>query len=130
MNRKIVLFLAAALFAVLPSRAQSGRSATVSGYITDTGSGETLIGAGVLVEDTSRKTPTGAVTNAYGYYTLTIPCGRVSLQYSYVGYESQAVELDLRRDNTLNILLKPSAQIREATVFAPLAISSVWLETK
>ena len=118
MNRKIVLFITAAFLAVLPSRGQAGRSATVSGYITDTGSGETLIGAGVLVEDASRKTPTGAVTNAYGYYTLTIPCGRVSLQYSYVGYESQAVELDLSRDTTLNILLKPSAEIREATVVA------------
>ena len=118
MNRKVVLLLAAAFLAVLPSRGQSRGSATVSGYITDQGSGETLIGAGVLVEDTSRKTPTGAVTNAYGYYTLTIPCGKVSLQYSYVGYESQAVELDLRRDTTLNILLRPSAEIREATVVA------------
>ncbi len=118
MNKKIVLLLAAVFLAVLPSRGQMGRSATVSGYITDTGSGETLIGAGVLVEDASRKTPTGAVTNAYGYYTLTVPCGRVSLQYSYVGYESQAVELDLQRDTTINILLKPSAEIREATVVA------------
>ena len=118
MNKKIVLLLAAVFLAVLPSRGQTGRSATVSGYITDTGSGETLIGAGVLVEDASRKTPTGAVTNAYGYYTLTVPCGRVSLQYSYVGYESQAVELDLQRDTTINILLKPSAEIREATVVA------------
>jgi len=98
--------------------AQPRGTATVSGYITDGTSGETLIGAGVLVDEAGRKTPTGAVTNAYGYYTLTIPRGMVSLQYSYVGYESQAVELDLRRDTTLNITLNSSAEIREATVVA------------
>ena len=108
----------AAVLAALSAAAQPRGTATVSGYITDAGSGETLIGAGVLVEDASRKNPTGAVTNAYGYYTLTIPRGKVSLQYSYVGYESQAFELDLGRDTTLNITLRPSAEIREATVVA------------
>ena len=102
----------------LSAAAQPRGTATVSGYITDQGSAETLIGAGVLVEEEGRKNPTGAVTNAYGYYTLTIPRGKVSLQYSYVGYESQAIELDLRRDTTISIALRPSAEIREATVVA------------
>ena len=106
------------MLTVLSAMAQPRGTATVSGYITDGTSGETLIGAGVLVDEAGRKTPTGAVTNAYGYYTLTIPRGMVSLQYSYVGYESQAVELDLRRDTTLNITLNSSAEIREATVVA------------
>ncbi len=116
MRRRICLV--AAVLAALSAAAQPRGTATVSGYITDAGSGETLIGAGVLVEEASRKNPTGAVTNAYGYYTLTIPRGKVSLQYSYVGYESQAFEMDLGRDTTLNITLKPSAEIREATVVA------------
>ena len=116
MRRRICLV--AAVLAALSAAAQPRGTATISGYITDVGSGETLIGAGVLVEESARKTPTGAVTNAYGYYTLTIPRGKVSLQYSYVGYESQAFELDLRRDTTFNIALRPSAEIREATVVA------------
>ena len=78
----------------LSAAAQPRGTATVSGYITDQGSA------------------------AYGYYTLTIPRGKVSLQYSYVGYESQAIELDLRRDTTISIALRPSAEIREATVVA------------
>ena len=104
--------------AALSAAAQPRGTATVSGYITDQGSAETLIGAGVLVEEEGRKNPTGAVTNAYGYYTLTIPRGKVSLQYSYVGYESQVIELDLRRDTTISLALRPSAEIREATVVA------------
>ena len=55
--------------------AQPRNTATVSGHITDAESGETLIGAGVLVEGTGRKVQTGAVTNVFGYFTLTIPRG-------------------------------------------------------
>ena len=117
MRRRICL-IAAAVLAAFTAAAQPRGTATVSGYITDGTSGETLIGAGVLVEESARKTPTGAVTNAYGYYTLTIPRGKVALQYSYVGYESVGMELDLQRDTTVNIVLNPSAQIREATVVA------------
>ena len=115
--RRLILLVAATL-AALSAAAQTRSTATVSGYITDQTSGETLIGAGVLVEGSVGKTPTGAVTNPYGYYTLTIPRGKVALQYSYVGYESVGMALDLQRDTTVNIVLTPSAQIKEATVVA------------
>ena len=115
--RKIVILLAA-LLAAVSAAAQSRGTATVSGYITDRTSGETLIGAGVLVEGGGRKVQTGAVTNAYGYYTLTLPKGKTSLQYSYVGYESIVLDMDLLRDTTVNVVLSPSAEIREATVVA------------
>ena len=78
--KKLVVVITFIFLLVWPSRAQRG-TATVSGYITDAESGETLLGAGVLVAD-GAKTPTGAVTNVYGYYTLTIPRGAVTLQYS------------------------------------------------
>ena len=45
--------------------------ATVSGYITDAKTGETLISAGVVANNT------GAVTNPYGFYTLTLPKGQI-----------------------------------------------------
>ena len=110
--------LVAAFVAAAAAIAQPRNTATVSGHITDAESGETLIGAGVLVEGTGRKVQTGAVTNEFGYYTLTIPRGKVSLQYSYVGYESVMLELDLRKDTTVNVVLRPAAEIREATVVA------------
>ena len=115
--RKTLLLLAAVLAAV-SAMAHPRGTATVSGYITDRTSGETLIGAGVLVDGTGRKVQTGAVTNAYGYYTLTLPQGKTSLQYSYVGYESVVLDMDLLRDTTVNVVLSPSAEIREATVVA------------
>ena len=107
--------------------AQSRRTATVSGYITDGQSGETLIGAGALVEGGDTRSQTGAVTNVYGYYTLTIPRGAVRIQYSYVGYESLTMELDLQRDTAVNVVLTPAAEIKESVVVAQR--DSSWLLT-
>ena len=53
------------------SSALAQRKVTISGHITDIDSGETLIGAGIL----EGKSRTGAVTNNFGYYTLTLPAG-------------------------------------------------------
>ncbi len=95
------------------------KSITISGHITDAQSGETLIAAGVL-SDAGRNY--GAVSNNFGYYSLTIPGkataeGRpVTIQYSYVGYESQLVTLQTPHSATINIALKPSASIKEALV--------------
>ncbi len=94
---------------------------TVRGHITDAQTGETLIAAGVLSD---AGPGLGAVTNNFGYYTLTIPGksivkGRpIKFQYSYVGYESQIVTLRTSKDTVINIALKPSAEIKEAIVAA------------
>lgn len=86
---------------------------TVSGHITDARSGETLIGAGVVSDGA------GAVTNTYGFYTLSLERGKnVELRYSYVGYEDKAVNLDLQKDTTLNISLKAGSQLKESIVEA------------
>ena len=114
MKKLLLSFLALAFSLSL----QAQKKVTVSGHITDAETGETLIGAGVLVGNASGKTPDGTVTNLYGYYTLTIPGGRLSLQYSFVGYENSVVELDLVRDTVINISLNPSAVLSEAVVVA------------
>ena len=99
---KKLLFILALLSLAWSAGAQRG-TATVSGYITDAESGETLLGAGVLVSN-GAKTPTGAVTNVYGYYTLTIPRGTTTLQYSYVGYTSETVQLNVLADGSVELV--------------------------
>ena len=89
---------------------------TVSGHISDSASGETLIGAG-LVEGASRQ---GAVTNNFGYYTLTLPAGEYDFQYSYVGYQDQVLHLDLRRDTVVNVALK-AGESRRVEVEIPVS---------
>lgn len=62
--RKILL---AALAAVLTVSAHGqNKKITISGYIHDDTTGETLIGAGVVAAESSA---IGAVTNDFGFYT-------------------------------------------------------------
>ena len=56
---------------------------TLSGEITDSETGEDLVGATVYVARTSL----GAASNSYGFYSLTIPGGKQELVCSYIGYE-------------------------------------------
>ena len=43
---------------------------TISGYVKDDQSGETLIGANVYLENDAK---TGTVTNTYGFFSMTLP---------------------------------------------------------
>lgn len=96
------LALAAALgLCVLPS-AQAQR-VTVSGYVEDAATRERLIGAPVY--EAARGV--GTVTNRYGFFSLTLPAGPARLASRYVGYASDTLRLDLRRDTTLTLRLRP-----------------------
>ncbi len=110
--------LTALMLAVLwTGQAQNSRI-TVSGHITDIKSGETLIGAGVLSETNKS---IGAVTNNFGYYSLTLPTAQgkpTILQYSYVGYEPQTITISEAKDTVINIQLRASSEIEEAVVVA------------
>ena len=98
------------IFESVSAAAQS--RATVSGYITDAKTGETLISAGVVSNGV------GAVTNPYGFYTLTLPKGPHELTVSYMGYSDQTIGINLQRDTTINIILNPDLQLSSATVVA------------
>lgn len=87
---------------------------TISGYITDASGGETLIGASVF-DELSKK---GNASNNYGYYSITLPRGDVSLLYSYVGYSSQQLAFTLQKDTVINVKLSEGQLLEEVTVVA------------
>lgn len=98
-----------------PSRPQPQtrtRKFTISGYLTDRESQETLIGAGIL-EITSGR---GATTNAYGFYTLTLPEGETHLGFSYLGYAPQMHSFTLTKDTVVNVRFKADNMLDEVTV--------------
>lgn len=107
--RRLLAASAILLFAALEASAQK---ASISGYITDLRTGETLIGAGII------EGGSGAVTNAYGFYTLTVPKGHHSFTCSYIGFAPQDIEINLQRDTVINIALKPENTLKAATVVA------------
>ena len=61
------------------------RLVTVSGFVRDASSHETLLSASVWDRGQSQ----GTVTNHYGYYSLLLPQGKVRLRASYVGFASR-----------------------------------------
>ena len=85
---------------------------TVSGYITDAAAEETMIGATVYDHINGN----GTVTNAYGFYSLTLPAGEVSLTASYVGYTPHNKQFALTRDTVVNIALHPHSALDEVTI--------------
>ena len=93
---------------------------TVSGYLTDAASGESLISAALL----DRTSGQGTVSNNYGYYTLTLPAGELSLEYSYIGYETVTMSFRLTRDTVIQVALQPSP-----TTLSGAAVSASRSET-
>lgn len=75
----------------------SVRMRTVSGFCRDGVTGEVLMGA-YVVDTLLRRV---AVTNEYGFFSISVPTGRVPLRLSYVGYTPAVLTVDLRTDTTI-----------------------------
>ena len=71
----------------------SAQTFTISGYLEDATTGEKLIAANVF--DTI--SAAGAVSNTYGFFSLTLPAGPVELSFSYIGYQTQHLSLICRK---------------------------------
>jgi outer membrane cobalamin receptor len=82
---------------------------TLSGYITDE-QGEALAGVYVMVPNTS----VGAVSNTYGFYSLTLPAGNYTIRYSFVSFEQQNLSMELKGNKKMNVALKQEASAIDA----------------
>ena len=76
------------LLTTLPFTMMAQGSRTVHGNVTDE-QGEPLIGVTVMAVGSQQ----GAVTDFDGNYTITVGDGVRQLQFSYVGYEKQTVDI-------------------------------------
>lgn len=99
----------------LVAAGQNSRKFTISGYVTDIESGESLIGAGVL---SGGEAKTGVSTNEFGWYNVSLREGRTTIEYHYVGYEPRTIAFDLNKDTVINVTLSPSTTLSEAVVVA------------
>jgi CarboxypepD_reg-like domain/TonB-dependent Receptor Plug Domain len=107
---KYFLLLFIALFSVT-AMAQTTARFTVSGTITDSSNGETMISVPVTVKEL----PTaGAVCNAYGYYSLTLPEGKYTLLVRYLGYKTVEQVVELKQNTVINFKLAVNSQALKA----------------
>jgi len=112
MIKHIILFCAL-LLSLVSLNAQNKRH-TLSGTIQDAKNGEELIGATVYVPELK----TGASTNSYGFFALTLPPGNYKMQFSYIGYTTVEKMVDLSNgDQKLKIELKEeNKELKEVVI--------------
>lgn len=94
------LFIATTSFAFKPVSEESVNlpvmnKYTISGYVKEARTGEALIGATVSIKELMN---TGAVTNSYGFYSITIPEGSYTVTARFIGYESKSVSIALKQN--------------------------------
>ena len=77
----------------------------LSGFVTDSTSGERLAGATVYVPALR----TGTATDDAGFYRLALPAGSVVMHVSYLGYETRTFSLDLESDREMDVALAPAS---------------------
>ena len=96
---------------------------TISGTIKDKSSGEVLIGATVyLVQLPSA----GAVSNAYGFFSITAPAGSYTIAVNFAGFTQFTANITLDKDILQTIQLQPqAAQLQSVTVSTVKANSNV-----
>ncbi|MDR1119647.1 MAG: carboxypeptidase-like regulatory domain-containing protein, partial [Dysgonamonadaceae bacterium] len=114
-NRKIAFALFGLMLVHASVFAQTHKF-TVSGNVRDTDDGEDLIGVSIAVVQAENL---GTATNPYGFYSISLPEGRYTLRFSYIGYAVREMEVDLTADNRLNVTLKSDVQqLQEVVVNA------------
>ncbi len=90
----------------------TGQNHTISGIVTDSSSGETLIGAAVM----DMRSGKGALTNAQGRYSLTLKSDSASLRISYMGYKTVTEDLLLKGNIKRNYKLISSLELKTVVV--------------
>jgi len=90
---------------------------TISGFVTDSVTGERLIGANIVILNLSE----GTVTNAFGFYTFTLPCSPYKLRCSFMGYRTVETNLSVSDHQKLSFKLMPEAiALKEISLNAKL----------
>jgi hypothetical protein len=86
---------------------------SLSGYMRDAATGESLIAGTVYIKEADQ----GATTNNYGFYSISVPAGKkYTVIYSYVGYTPLALEMDLSSNLSYNAELKNGTTMKEVKI--------------
>jgi hypothetical protein len=88
---------------------------TLSGYVKDAKTGETLIGANIY---NGLNPSEGTTSNTYGFYSISLKEGDYKIVFSYVGFQDQAFEIQFNKDLELNVDMNEGLMMEEVVVSA------------
>lgn len=100
------------LLAAITFQGRAQKQLTISGYIKDKKNGETLIGATVYIIELKQGVP----TNAYGFYSISIPKGEYTIEYSFVGYNKFQKRITVDKNISLNQELESESIQMESVI--------------
>ena len=79
---------------------------TLSGTVSETATGETLIGVNVIIPELQ----SGTITNEYGFYSITLPKGNYEVYYSSIGFRTKKESVTLTENIKLNFSLEEASE--------------------
>lgn len=94
------------IFLFISSGILAQNTFTISGFVKEQSSAEELIGANIVSESPR----IGVTTNSYGFYSLSLPEGKYTIRYSFIGYQDKLVEVSLNNSKRIDVGLEPYAQ--------------------
>ncbi len=77
---------------------------TLSGFIRDAQTGETLIGTTIYIRDSGQ----GTIANEYGFFSLSMPAGKYDIEVSHIGYDRLHQTINLVTDRKIYLALSAS----------------------
>jgi len=89
---------------------------TITGTVTSAEDGLSLPGVNVLVKGTS----IGQMTNADGQYTIAVPSDAQTLEFSFIGMQSQ--EVVIGSSSVIDVVLQSSVQALDEVIVTALGI--------
>jgi len=90
-------------------------NSTLAGYVRNIKTGEAVIGASIYVPDTK----TGAASDQFGYFSLTLPRGKQTLIVKGLGMKDTRRRIILYSDGKLNIEMQEQVtSLKEVTISA------------
>ncbi|SCX83787.1 TonB-dependent receptor [Flavobacterium caeni] len=110
MKNQIRLFLSVFL-ASLAAQAQEAKF-TLSGTVSNTGNTETLIGINIVIPEANVST----VTNAYGFYSITLPKGDYTIIISYLGFDDLTETIALTGNTKRNFGMTEASKALDEVV--------------
>jgi hypothetical protein len=88
---------------------------TISGYIINQDTKESVAGVTVYIP----KLSAGTISNAYGFYKMSLPRGTYSVRFTYIGMKEKTIDLNLFSPGELNIEMKGVlVPLKEAVITA------------
>ncbi len=100
---------------------------TISGFVKEASNDEALVGASVY----DLKSGKGTVTNANGFYSLTLNEGEADIKVQYVGFDPfVSGNFKLSKNKRLDIALAMTRELQEVTVSATVNNTKAMLTTE